>query len=155
MDDPIIFKKYANRRLYDTSTSKYVTLAELADIIRKGHHVKVVDAKTDEDVSAFILTQIILEQAKTKNTLLPVPLLHLIIQYGDNILLDFFDNYLNQIIENYLAYKRSVDAQFQRWLDLGMGLSNPDQAQMPNFNPFQDLFKGFTGDQGPKKDSEE
>ncbi|MBC2711593.1 MAG: hypothetical protein HGJ94_11585 [Desulfosarcina sp.] len=88
LTDPVFFKKYANRRLYNMSDSKYVTLGEMSELIRNGHEVKVIDAKTNADVTAFILTQIILEQAKHKNTLLPVPLLHLIIQYGDNVLID-------------------------------------------------------------------
>ncbi len=101
MPEKIIFKKYANRRLYDTEKSAYVTLNQVADVIRQGRHVEVIDAKTKEDVTAFTLTQIIMEEAKQKNILLPVPLLHLIIQYGDNILGEFFEKYLQQMINNY------------------------------------------------------
>ena len=79
--DSLIFKKYANRRLYSMSESKYVTLDDMSQLICKGHDVKVIDAKTEEDVTAFVLTQIILEQTKNKNTLLPVPLLHFMIRY--------------------------------------------------------------------------
>ena len=85
MDTPVRFKKYANRRLYNINESKYMTLNEIEGIIREGYEIVVTDAKTEEDVTAFILTQIILEQAKNKNTLLPVPLLHLTIRYGDNV----------------------------------------------------------------------
>ncbi len=81
MAESMIFKKYANRRLYSMSDSKYVTLGDMSEFIRKGHEVKVIDAKTEEDVTALILTQIILEQTKNKNTLLPVPLLHFMIRY--------------------------------------------------------------------------
>jgi polyhydroxyalkanoate synthesis repressor PhaR len=63
------------------SESKYVTLNDMSDLICKGHEVKVIDAKTKADVTAFILTQIILEQTKSKNNLLPVPLLHFMIRY--------------------------------------------------------------------------
>jgi len=66
MTEPLVFKKYANRRLYDTEKSAYVTLSELGDIIRSGRRVEVRDAQTKEDVTAFILTQIILEEAKTR-----------------------------------------------------------------------------------------
>ncbi|MGB5984515.1 MAG: polyhydroxyalkanoate synthesis regulator DNA-binding domain-containing protein, partial [Desulfobacterales bacterium] len=114
MSDAILFKKYANRRIYNMSESKYVTLGEMAELIRRGREVKVIDAKTKADVTAFILTQIILEQAKTKNTLLPVPLLHLIIRYGDNLLIDFFENHLQQVIGNYVEYKQAMDSQFRR-----------------------------------------
>ena len=81
MTDSLIFKKYANRRLYSMSDSKYVTLDDMSELICKGHEVKVIDAKTKEDVTALILTQIILEQTKNKNALLPVSLLHFMIRY--------------------------------------------------------------------------
>ena len=74
MAEKIILKKYANRRLYDTDKSKYVTLNEVAERIRNGQQVEVVDAKTKADVTASILTQIVLEEAKKENVLLPVPL---------------------------------------------------------------------------------
>ena len=132
----VIYKKYANRRIYDTQSSRYVTLEELADVIRQGRGVQVIDAQTKEDVTAFVLTQIVLEQAKRKNALLPPPVLHLVIRYGDNILLDFFETYLQQIVQNYIQYKKSVDDQFRRWLDLGMGLSPAGRGGMPEGNPF-------------------
>ena len=136
----VIYKKYANRRIYDTQSSRYVTLEELADVIRQGGGVQVIDAKTKEDVTAFVLTQIVLEQAKRKNALLPPPVLHLVIRYGDNILLDFFETYLQQIVQNYIQYKKSVDDQFRRWLDLGMGLSPAGRGGMPEGNPFAALW---------------
>jgi polyhydroxyalkanoate synthesis regulator protein len=91
-------------------------------------------------VTAFILTQIILEQAKNRNTLLPVPLLHLIIRYGDNVLIDFFDNYLQQVIGSYLEYKQAMDTQFQRWLDLGKNFAETTKHTMTPANPFQAFF---------------
>ncbi len=152
MDSIVILKKYANRRLYNTASSKYVTLSELGDMVREGQQVKVIEADSKDDVTAFILTQIVLEQAKSKNTLLPVPLLHLIICYGDNILLDFFNNYLNQIIHNYLNYKKSFDDQFQHWLDLGMDMTKGSGTQMPNYNPFKAFFDGFESQEEKKSE---
>ena len=137
MEGPRVYKKYANRRIYDTFASGYVTLEELAEVVRQGGEVKVIDAKTKEDVTAFILTQVVLEQAKRKNVLLPSPVLHLIIQYGDNVLLEFFETYLQQIAHNYIRYKKTVDDQFKRWLDLGMGLSRAGgRGRTPEINPF-------------------
>jgi len=103
MAEKILLKKYANRRLYDTEKSTHVTLNQVADMIKQGRRVEVIDAKTKEDVTSFILTQIILEETKKKNILLPVPLLHLIIQYGENVLGEFFEKYLEQTIKNYLT----------------------------------------------------
>jgi polyhydroxyalkanoate synthesis repressor PhaR len=155
LSDAILFKKYANRRIYNMSESKYVTLGEMAELIRRGREVKVIDAKTKADVTAFILTQIILEQAKTKNTLLPVPLLHLIIRYGDNLLIDFFENHLQQVIGNYVEYKQAMDSQFRRWLDLGKNLTETAQQSMKSMSPFQTYFGGGGENRDPDdRDSE-
>ena len=67
-DQPITIKKYANRRLYNTETSTYITLADLAHIIREGRNVEVVDAKTGDDLTRATLAQIILEEAGGKFT---------------------------------------------------------------------------------------
>jgi polyhydroxyalkanoate synthesis regulator protein len=76
------------------------------------------------------LTQILLEQARCKRFLLPVSLLHLIIQYGDNMLQDFFERYLQNMIEAYLKYRKSVDEQFKNWLTLESELSSKEKKQI-------------------------
>jgi polyhydroxyalkanoate synthesis repressor PhaR len=154
MAEKLLLKKYANRRLYDTEKSRYVTLNNVAHMIKEGRQVEVIDAKTMEDVTALILTQIILEMGKDKNGLLPVPLLHLIIQYGENVLEEFFDKYLQQTIENYLTYKRSVDEQFRKWLDMGADLSGMAQKTMPGLTPFQSFFDPFSSSGGKKEEKE-
>jgi len=104
MAEPILFKKYANRRLYNTSNSKYVTLRDMLDIVCEGHDIKVIDAKTKEDVTGFILTQIILEQAKSKNILMPVPFLHLIIRNGENMMPHYFENQFQQMLRSFESF---------------------------------------------------
>ncbi len=140
MAESVLLKKYANRRLYDTEKSAYVTLTQVADMIKGGRRVKVIDAKTEEDVTAFILTQIIVEEAKNHKTLLPVPLLHLIIEFGETVLGEFFDKYLELTIKNYLNYKTTLDEQFKRWLDVGSNLSALPQQNLSSFASFMDLF---------------
>ncbi|WP_117194847.1 polyhydroxyalkanoate synthesis repressor PhaR [Rhizobium terrae] len=83
----IIIKKYANRRLYNTGTSTYVTLEDLAKMVKKGEEFIVQDAKSGEDITHSVLTQIIFEQeSKTGNTLLPISFLRqLISYYGDQM----------------------------------------------------------------------
>jgi polyhydroxyalkanoate synthesis repressor PhaR len=140
MPEKIILKKYANRRLYDTERSAYITFNQVADMIRQGRQVEVIDDQTKENVTSSILIQIILEEARKKNELLSVPLLHLIIQYGDNILSEFFDKYLQQTIKNYLAYKSAFDEQFRKWLDLGMDLSDIGQKLLSGIIPAPAFF---------------
>jgi polyhydroxyalkanoate synthesis repressor PhaR len=148
-------KKYANRRLYDMEKSEYVTLNQVADLIRQGRQVEVFDAKTNEDVTAFILTQIILEEAKNKNFLLPIPVLHLIVQYGDNILGEFFEKYLQQMITTYVAHKNAVDEQFKKWLEMGLDYSNMAQKTMTGFTPFKSFFDQFSATSDKEKKTTE
>jgi polyhydroxyalkanoate synthesis repressor PhaR len=121
-------KKYSNRRLYDTHNSRYVTLEDVTGLIKSGNRVEIIDAATKEDVTAFILTQVILEEARKKNILLPAPVLHLIIQHGDGALSDFFDKYFQKTIQNYLEYKKAFDDQFSKWLEVGTDM----RKMMPN-----------------------
>ena len=146
----VVLKKYANRRLYDTEKSVYVTLNEVAAYIREGVDVSIVDAKTKEDVTAFTLTQIILEEAKSKNALLPVPLLHLIIRYGNNLLGEFFEKYLHQIFQNFVTHKQAMDGQFQQWIEMGLNMSQSAQKNFPGLNPFQTFFDPFGGEHQKK-----
>ncbi|MBU1744821.1 MAG: transcriptional regulator [Proteobacteria bacterium] len=143
MAEKIIIKKYGNRRLYDTENNTYVTLTQVADIIKSGRTVEVVDAKTKEVVTAFTLTQIVLEEARKKNFLLPVPLLHLMIQFGETILSEFFEKYLQQVIRNYLAYKESVDQNFEKWLGLSSSFAEQAKESMGSVSAFQTVFDLF------------
>jgi polyhydroxyalkanoate synthesis repressor PhaR len=141
MPDKIILKKYANRRLYDNTRSAYVTLEQVAEMIKAGSSVAAIDAKTGEDVTAFVLTQIVLEEAKKKNALLPAALLHMVIRYGDKILGEFFDKYLGQTLKNYFAYKSRVDEQFKQWLDFGTDMSALAQKSLTGLSPYTRVFK--------------
>lgn len=85
-DGTIVIKKYANRRLYNTEKSSYITLDDLAAMTRDGTDFKVVDAKTGEDITHSVLTQIIMEEESRGQTMLPVSFLRqLISMYGDSM----------------------------------------------------------------------
>src|SRR5688572_30844004 len=85
-DDVVIIKKYANRRLYNTESSTYITLEHLAGMVRDKREFKVVDAKTGEDITHSVLTQIIMEEESRGTNLLPVNFLRqLIAMYGDSM----------------------------------------------------------------------
>ncbi len=84
--DTVIIKKYANRRLYNTESSSYITLEHLAEMVRAKREFKVVDAKTGEDITHNVLTQIIMEQEASGKTMLPANFLRqLIAMYGDSM----------------------------------------------------------------------
>ena len=154
MAEKVVLKKYANRRLYDTDKSVFVSLSQVADLVKEGREIEIMDDKTGEDVTAFILTQIVLEEVKKKTLLLPVSLLSLLIRYGDTVLSEFFDKYLEQTLRNYLAYKSTMDTQFQKWLELGQDFSNLTQKAMTGLTPFSTWLEMFPG-AAPKKATDE
>ena len=151
MTEKVIIKKYPNRRLYDTRQSNYVSLNHLSDLIREGKQVEVIDASSNEDITCFILTQIILEEAKHSNILLPVSLLHLIIQYGETYLKEFFEKFLEVAIQGFIAYKTAFDEQFKSWLQMGINFSNLAPFSMNNPNPFEAFFNPFQDPTDNKK----
>jgi len=93
MSQPIVVRKYENRRLYDTSSSRYVNLPEIAQMVREGAEVQVVDAKSGEDITRVILTQIIHEDARQKKGELPLPFLRELIVTSDRAFRDFLSWY--------------------------------------------------------------
>lgn len=105
----IVVKKYPNRRLYDTSESRYITLEDLAGRIRKGKDVQVVDAQSGADLTQTTLTQIILE-SRGGAKLLPVPLLLRLIRMEDEALAEFFGRYVSWALETYLQAKQGARA---------------------------------------------
>lgn len=83
---PVVIKKYANRRLYNTATSSYVTLDDLSHMVKAGHEFVVYDAKTGEDITRAVLTQIIVEEEQKGQNLLPISFLRQLISlYGDSM----------------------------------------------------------------------
>lgn len=106
--DVVIIKKYANRRLYNTESSSYITLDHLAQMTREGREFRVVDAKTDEDITKSVLTQIIMEEEARGAQMLPVNFLRqLIAMYGDSMQ-SMVPGFLEQSME---AFRRN-QAQF-------------------------------------------
>lgn len=115
-DGPVIIKKYANRRLYNTETSSYITLDHLAAMTREGRDFKVVDAKTDEDITHNVLTQIIMEEEARGQTLLPVSFLRqLIALYGDSMqamVPGYLEASMESFRRNQEQFKTAVEGAF-------------------------------------------
>lgn len=110
---PITIKKYANRRLYNTGTSAYVTLEDLADMVKKGQDFLVYDAKTGEDITRSVLTQIIFEQeGKNGQSLLPITFLRQLIRfYGDSMQM-LVPSYLEFTIDKLTKEQQNFRDQF-------------------------------------------
>ncbi len=104
----IVIKKYGNRRLYDTAGSRYVNLDDLAQHVRGGREVRVVDAKTGQDLTRVTLTQIITEDAKDKPTGLPLELLRQLIIASDEVRQEFLMWYLKSAFDTYQKLQDTV-----------------------------------------------
>ncbi|MEM1249132.1 MAG: polyhydroxyalkanoate synthesis regulator DNA-binding domain-containing protein [Acidobacteriota bacterium] len=111
MSDVRIIKKYENRRMYDTEESRYVNLEAIAKLIREGAEVQVVDAKTDEDLTGHVLTQIIVDEAKNPGSGVPTSFLRDLIRAGDRANRDFLEWYLGTAAD---VYQRVQDAWTRR-----------------------------------------
>lgn len=103
-----VVKKYGNRRLYDTSRSRYVNLDEIAAMVRNGIDVKVIDAVSGEDLTQVTLTQIIVEHAKQEPTSIPIELLREMIVVTDHVGREFISWYLKSAFETYEKVQSSV-----------------------------------------------
>ncbi len=109
-----VVKKYANRRLYNTATSRYVTLDELSRMIRDGQDFVVVDARTGEDITRSVLTQIILEEDSKGRNLLPTAFLRQLISFYDDSLHALLPKYLELSMENFARHQDQLRAYMER-----------------------------------------
>ena len=146
MSETVQLKKYANRRLYDLDQSAYVTLDQVAGMIKAGKQIQVIDAKSKENVTAFVLTQIVMEESR-KQAVLPVSLLHMVIRYGDNLLREFFENYLEETLKIFVNSKIAYDQYFRQWLKMGMNFSEPGQNTDQMHLPFMQMMNMWTSTQ--------
>jgi len=158
-DDPIIIKKYANRRLYNTGTSSYITLDDLARMTREDVQFQVVDAKSGDDITHSILTQIIMEEEASGEQMLPVSFLRdLIAMYG-NSMQAMMPGYLEASMANF----RKNQAKLQEAFREGMGNSPFARIAETNMAMMRAATEAFmpappTADEepaaGPKQDTE-
>ncbi len=168
-DKPVVIKKYANRRLYDTGRSSYVTLDDLCEMIKDGYEFVVYDAKTGEDLTRSVLTQIIVEQETKGENLLPINFLRQLIGfYGDNmspLIPNYLEQTLNMFTQNQDKFKEQMSKSFGNMGNMGgmngiKGMNN--MFPMPNFEElakqnmamFENAMKAFAAFQmtgTPKK----
>jgi polyhydroxyalkanoate synthesis repressor PhaR len=118
MPDPeakrLEIKKYPNRRYYDATHSRHLTLDEIRSLVQQGYDLRVTDAKTGADITAQVLTHIILELETPKLDSFPVPLLVRVIRMNDQLVKDFIEKYFNQALQSFFDYQRQVEEQIRR-----------------------------------------
>lgn len=150
-DDPVVIKKYANRRLYNTGTSTYVTLEDLAQMVKHGEDFTVQDAKTGEDITHPVLTQIIFElENKEGQNMLPIPFLRqLIAFYGDQMQM-IVPSFLEQSMIAFAKEQERLREQMKNLkspMDV-MKLTAPmkaiEEQTRRNIELFQNALKMFT-----------
>ncbi len=107
----VVIKKYANRRLYDTSSSRYINLEDIAALVRNGKDLQVVDANTSEDLTRVTLTQIIVEDTKGQPSGLPLELLRQLIVSTDRVGQEFIMWYLKSAFDAYQKVQSSVQSR--------------------------------------------
>ena len=109
---PIVIKKYANRRLYNTDTSTYVTLEHLSDMVKEGNDFVVFDAKTNEDITRSVLTQIIFDEESRGQNLLPIQFLRQLIRFYGDSLQAFLPSYLELSLDSFTRQNERLREQF-------------------------------------------
>jgi polyhydroxyalkanoate synthesis repressor PhaR len=111
-----LIKKYANRRLYDASISKHVTLGDIRQMIVQGEHIRVVEDKTNEDITRLILLQVISEQEQFGHPILTTQLLESIIRFYGGPMQDFMSRYLETSVEAFMKQQESLQQQVAQML---------------------------------------
>lgn len=161
--EPVIIKKYANRRLYHTGTSTYVTLEDLARMVKKGDEFVVQDAKTGDDITHPVLTQIIFElENKDGQNMLPIPFLRqLISYYGDQmqmIVPSFLEQSMNAFRKEQDRMREQMTTIFGKgpaeMLDMSTAMQAVEEQTRRNIEMFQNamaMFSPFGSQQGKDK----
>lgn len=134
-------KKYANRRYYDTTHSRHLSLEEIRDLVREGYDLRVVDGTTGADITAQVLTQIILELDTPKLDSLPIPLLTRLIRMNDQLVKDFIEKYFNQALHSFLDYQKQVEEQIRRTHGLPSSMPTLTEWTKAMLEPFAVAFR--------------
>jgi polyhydroxyalkanoate synthesis repressor PhaR len=141
--EPIVIKKYANRRLYNTAKSSYVTLDYLAQMVRDGHDFVVNDAKTGEDITRAVLAQIIFDEESKGQTMMPANFLRQLIRlYGDT-LQGFVPGYLEASMETFSRNQEKMREQVRQAFEANPALANFEALARSNMEWFENAMRMF------------
>ena len=143
-DKPTVIKKYANRRLYDTGRSSYVTLEDLCQMVKDGYDFMVVDAKSGEDLTRSVMTQIIVEQeGKEGQNLLPTNFMKQLIGfYGDNMG-KLVPNYLEQAFDEFTKKQDELRAQLNKSFGGIFPVNAFEEMTKQNMTMFENAMQTF------------
>ncbi len=143
--ETVVVKKYANRRLYNTATSAYVTLEDLAKMVREGTEFVVFDAKTNDDLTRQILTQIIFEEESRGEALLPVQFLRQLIGFYGGQMQGVLPSYLEMSLDSFSRQQEQMRGQFSKAFGAAPGAGMLDEAVKRNMAMFTDAMKMWPG----------
>jgi polyhydroxyalkanoate synthesis repressor PhaR len=145
-DDRVVIKKYANRRLYNTQSSSYVTLEHLSEMVKKGVNFVVYDAKTNDDITRSVLTQIIFEEESQGQSLLPIQFLRQLIGFYGNSLQGFLPSYLELSLASFTQQQERMRSQLTNLGTgaVGVGAGPFDEQIRQNIALFDRAMKMFS-----------
>lgn len=147
-EDTVVIKKYANRRLYNTEKSSYVTLDHLAEMVREGQDFVVTDAKSGEDITRSVLTQIIFEEESKGHNMLPTKFLRQLISlYGDSVQ-GFVPGYLDASMEAFTKNQDELRDQMQGAMSGSPAMAGFDALAWQNMEWFDSAMRMFTPSTG-------
>lgn len=138
---PVVIKKYANRRLYNTASSSYVTLDHLSEMVRAGVDFVVLDAKTDEDITRSVLAQIIFEQESRGQNLLPVQFLRRLIRFYGDQMQGFLPPYLDMSMESFAKAQDQMRENMSRAFGAATPMAAFEEQAQRNMAMFQQAMK--------------
>jgi len=141
----VVIKKYANRRLYNTASSSYVTLDDLAQMVRQGVEFVVYDAKSNDDLTRQILTQIIFEQENRGEALLPVQFLRQLIGFYGDKMQSVLPSYLEMSLDSFTRQQDELRQQFTRAFAQTPGGTIMEEAVRQNMAMFERAMRMFPG----------
>ncbi len=154
---PVVIKKYANRRLYNTATSSYVTLDDLSRMVKQGNEFVVYDAKSSEDITRAVLTQIIVEEEQKGQNLLPISFLRQLISlYGDSmqwLVPRYLDHAMSTFARNQEQMRKSLQDAFGGLFPFGP-LEEMGKQNLALFEKTMKMFSPFPANSGEKPKSD-
>ncbi len=155
-EGPVIIKKYANRRLYNTKTSSYVTLDHLAAMMKEGTEFEVQDARSGEDITRSVLTQIIFEEEAKGQNLLPIKFLRQLIRFYGDSLQAFVPGYLDMSMESFTKNQGAMRDRIAEALGGGNQMvENLTRQNLAIFERAMQMFSPFGGAGRPARESGE